>query len=206
MGTRNLTCVIKGGEFRVAQYGQWDGYPEAAGRDILAFLRTTGYIEKLRSRVDECTFVSDEEWSRRAAAFGIGDAVVVGSEQEKMFAELFKWNDRDLGRKVLNALVTSQGPVELLDSRTFAQDSLFCEWAYVVDLDRNVLEVYKGFNHDSNANAGVFASLPPKEVKPHAFSGDSYYAVTLAKSYSFDNLPSVEVMKEECDPSEPEDD
>ena len=27
MGTRNLTCVFKDGEYKVAQYGQWDGYP-----------------------------------------------------------------------------------------------------------------------------------------------------------------------------------
>jgi len=28
MGTRNLTCVMKDGQYKVAQYGQWDGYPE----------------------------------------------------------------------------------------------------------------------------------------------------------------------------------
>lgn len=31
MGTRNLTCVVLDGEFKVAQYGQWDGYPEGSG-------------------------------------------------------------------------------------------------------------------------------------------------------------------------------
>jgi hypothetical protein len=199
MGTRNLTCVIKGGEFRVAQYGQWDGYPEAAGRDILAFLNTPGYIEKLRSRVDECQLFTEAQWSQRMEDEGIGTSIVVGSEQERNYKEKFWMVDRDLGRKVLNAIVTTTGPLPLMDSRTFAQDSLFCEWAYVVDLDRNVLEVYVGFNHDSNANAGVFASLPPKEY-------ESYYAVSLVKSYTFDNLPTVEVMKEECDPEESEDD
>jgi len=203
MGTRNLTCVIKGGDFRIAQYGQWDGYPEAAGRDILEFLNTPGNIDKLRSRVDEVTFVSDEELDRRMQALGIGDSIVCGSEQEKLYKEKFRWVDRDLGRKVLNALVATTGPVDLMDSRTFAQDSLFCEWAYVVDLDRNVLEVYKGFNHDASADAGVFARLQAKELKHN--TEDPYYAVVLAKSYSFDNLPTAQVMKEECDPEESED-
>lgn len=27
MGTRNLTMLISDGETKVAQYGQWDGYP-----------------------------------------------------------------------------------------------------------------------------------------------------------------------------------
>ena len=39
MGTRFLTAVFADGQYRVAQYGQWDGYPEGAGVNILHFLR-----------------------------------------------------------------------------------------------------------------------------------------------------------------------
>ena len=28
MGTRNLTVVYLDGQYKVAQYGQWDGYPK----------------------------------------------------------------------------------------------------------------------------------------------------------------------------------
>ncbi len=38
-GTRNLTCVVVGGEYKVAQYGQWDGYPSGQGLTALNFLR-----------------------------------------------------------------------------------------------------------------------------------------------------------------------
>jgi len=38
MGTRNLTMVISDGKTKIAQYGQWDGYPSGQGADILAFL------------------------------------------------------------------------------------------------------------------------------------------------------------------------
>ena len=39
MGTRNLTIVHKNGEYKVAQYGQWDGYPEGLGATLLNFLK-----------------------------------------------------------------------------------------------------------------------------------------------------------------------
>lgn len=200
MGTRNLTCVIKGGDFRVAQYGQWDGYPEAAGRDILQFLNTPGNIDKLRSRVDEVRFVSGEEWNQRLAAAGIGDSIHCGSVEEQMYQRDFWQLDRNVGRAVLGILVETQGSVELNDDRQFAHDSLFCEWAYVVDLDRNVLEVYKGFNKDPLTPNGVFASVPL-----HKDRNNEYATVKLVAVYPFNNLPTVEVMVEECNPEESED-
>ena len=39
MGTRNLTIVYSNGEYKVAQYGQWDGYPEGLGVQLLKYLR-----------------------------------------------------------------------------------------------------------------------------------------------------------------------
>ena len=40
MGTRNLTMVInQEGETKVAQYGQWDGYPSGVGASVLSFLK-----------------------------------------------------------------------------------------------------------------------------------------------------------------------
>ena len=39
MGTRHLICVVKDNEYKLAQYGQWDGYPEGQGVNILRFLR-----------------------------------------------------------------------------------------------------------------------------------------------------------------------
>ena len=39
MGTRNLTIVHSNGEYKVAQYGQWDGYPEGLGIQLLKYLK-----------------------------------------------------------------------------------------------------------------------------------------------------------------------
>lgn len=39
MGTRNLVAVQIDGQYKIAQYGQWGGYPEGKGVDALTFLR-----------------------------------------------------------------------------------------------------------------------------------------------------------------------
>lgn len=38
MGTRHLIEVVVDGQIKVAQYGQWDGYPSGQGVDVLKFL------------------------------------------------------------------------------------------------------------------------------------------------------------------------
>ena len=59
MGTRNLTCVFLDGEYKVAQYGQWDGYPSGQGLTCLEFLRSMDegtFKDQLRKR----TFASND--------------------------------------------------------------------------------------------------------------------------------------------------
>ena len=37
MGTRNLTAVYLDGEYKIAQYGQWDGLPRRTRDDGIEF-------------------------------------------------------------------------------------------------------------------------------------------------------------------------
>jgi hypothetical protein len=195
MGTRNLTCVIKDGEFCVAQYGQWDGYPEGAGADILAFLKTEGNIDRLENRTKDLRFIPSDEWTRRLRAAGIGESITYNSEAERIFQSNFWQLDRNIGRKILDVIITTQGVVELDDSSAFAHDSLYCEWAYVVDFDRKVFEVYKGINKNQNANFGVFVNVP----KTNESVG--YTTVALMKSYPLNELPTLSQLKIDCDRS-----
>ena len=56
MGTRNLTCVVHKGKIRMAQYGQWDGYPQGLGKDIAKVLQKTT-LKNLRTAIEKCVFV-----------------------------------------------------------------------------------------------------------------------------------------------------
>ena len=61
MGTRNLTIVYSNGEYKVAQYGQWDGYPEGLGVQLLKYLKGIN-INELRNAVNDCTYLSKEDF------------------------------------------------------------------------------------------------------------------------------------------------
>jgi hypothetical protein len=65
------------------------------------------------------------------------------------------------------------------DFTEFMQKSLFCEWAYLINLDTNELEIYKG--HNKSKPIGRFRDVLPK---------DSYYPVTLIRVYNLVSLPS----------------
>jgi hypothetical protein len=197
MGTRNLTCIIKDGLFRVAQYGQWDGYPSGAGAYILNFLNNQDNIQLLENALERVKFYADGELEQKLDKAGMNCGIVVGSEQEREYQKQFFWTDRDLRYKILDALINRDDPIIMLDNQLdFAGDSLFCEWAYVIDLDQMTLGIYKGFNEDPKADNGVFSGIVPTDDEGR------YQTVALVKNYPLDDLPNPETFVEECDPPE----
>lgn len=143
MGTRNLTCVWVDGDFKVAQYGQWDGYPSVAGAEIMSAIRditVEGSLEAFADTVRGCRFLEEGELEARYAGLGIEGEWIPVDDADR-FKEHYPQLDRDMGYHIVRWL-WENGPAELNDSLGFAQDGLFCEWAYVVDLDERTLEVY----------------------------------------------------------------
>ena len=63
MGTRNLTAVFIGGQYKVAQYGQWDGYPEGNGKKILEFLKslTKKDFKIFKAKCQATQWISEDE-------------------------------------------------------------------------------------------------------------------------------------------------
>jgi len=74
----------------------------------------------------------------------------------------------------------------LVNSKNFAGNSLFCEWAYVVDMDEETLEIYTGFN--KGKAKGRFAKI--KKYK-------EYSPVTLWRTLTFKDIKKrPDCMKE----------
>ena len=183
MGTRNVTAVVLDGEYRIAQYCQWDGYPEGQGSEVLDFLTNKMDMERFKEALRETRWVTDEEHTKLWEGFGADGSGFVSMDISNAFKEVHPQLDRDMGAKVLEFVQEQADPVMLNDSIDFAKDGLFCEWAYVIDLDKGVLEVYSGFGQEAQPEGSRFGS----EV-----AENGYAAVGLVKIYDLDNLPEEE--------------
>jgi len=202
MGTRHLTMVIdQKGETKIAQYGQWDGYPMGQGTTVLAFLSMKSKVDLLKEKLKLLRFATDKdqkEMDKFFKSIGVTDGWM-NSEQGDKYHKKYPLLTRDHGANILNLLLDIDKKVFLQDATDFAADSLFCEYAYVIDFSKNTFEIYKGFNCVPLADDERFKYLE-KDMK----DDDKYYPVKLLKSYPLDYLPTYVRFEEELEPQEDE--
>ncbi|CAO1625016.1 unnamed protein product [Sympodiomycopsis kandeliae] len=137
MGTRNLVIVFYKGQYRIVQYGQWDGQPSGQGRTVLHFLQKEGNFSKLCDALDPNKKLIFE--------------VKQGQELDESISEHASMS-RDTGAKILNLALqaTEDKPMPVSLATDFIADSIFCEWIWVVDLDS---ETFEGYTHFSGRDA-----------------------------------------------------
>jgi hypothetical protein len=144
MGTRNLTAVIKDGEYKVAQYGQWDGYPEGQGTTVYNFIKGAGNLVKLENNLANTRWATDADFTKAYDAIGANTEGWITMEQGEQLNALFPAFSRDTCAEILNFVANAEGEIVLKDEHEFLNDTLFCEWAYVINFDTNELLVYAG--------------------------------------------------------------
>ena len=200
MGTRHLTIVFDAGEYRVAQYGQWDGYPEGAGVKILRFLRDEMDEFKFRIRLSRFNFIeeSDNDAIKKRIDMAFSDGI-----GGYCFPEFSRDTGCDILPMIQNGMATTRYLGNNLD---FAADSVFCEWAYVVDFYHRTFEVFQGFNKTPLEENERFYFLIDKADPDHAPSGARYYPVRLAATFDLDNLPEDDEFLDVFKDNDEEDD
>lgn len=90
--------------------------------------------------------------------------------------------DRDLGAEILWIVAYTKEKLPVRFDREFIK-SENCEWAYVLDLDKNVLEVYKDEVDTDDASASRFDDLFSSE--------DRNRRPQMLKSYTFEDLKDI---------------
>lgn len=198
MGTRNLTMVIHQGKTRIAQYGQWDGYVSGSGAIILEFLKRlkkNKTMESFKKHLLKVKFI-DENKQKEIDSFleSIGSKNGgLNMEQYEKYVNKYPLLTRNDGAAILELIHKEKNPDRLWvhDSTSFAADSLFCEYAYVIDFDKNTLEVYTGFNQKPLGKNQRFYYLAKESEKQFEKHENKYYPVRLAASFSMTKLPSL---------------
>jgi hypothetical protein len=156
MGTRNLTLVNdQNGTKKVAQYGQWDGYPSGVGANILNFLHDKELFENFKSNLSKVRFLDVE---------GI-DKDFVEKFNNEPTKEQEVWHEtflsRDLAAKVLQNIANSEDSEILLQDKSNTSP-VWIEWSYLIDLKENTLSVFEGVPNDEPLKVYSLNSLPSK--------------------------------------------
>jgi hypothetical protein len=147
MGTRNLTKVIdKDNVVRVAQYGQWDGYPEYSGTRMLSFISEHGMIDKIEKSLVKCRLTKNEDEVMAAYdVYSDGPKWESLREEPNGYGIAFPSLSRDTGVDILKVIVYSNEEVLLWDDREFENDDLMCEGVYTLNYySRTFTSTYNG--------------------------------------------------------------
>ena len=113
----------------------------------------------------------------------------------------FKDENVNAGEGWYSLLRDTQGRLEayrdtdlpfMIDNKDFMQDSLFCEWAYIYNLDKGILEVYKGFQQEPQDNR--------YKIEEDEARTSEYYNVALITEIEYEDIPDfdMDLLEDQC--------
>ncbi|QOD60636.1 hypothetical protein H9I45_15050 [Polaribacter haliotis] len=122
MGTRHRQAVItKEGDLKIQQYGQWDGYPDGQGKDILNYLRN-GDLDRYQENLNKIPLINDEQI----------DEVNKDSNWTKNYPYL----SRDCGSNIHQMI--EYGVVKFVQHTDLEECQKWCEGFYTIDFQKGV--------------------------------------------------------------------
>jgi hypothetical protein len=173
MGTRGVYGYRIDGEDKVT-YNHYDSYPDVLGARILSYASRMGF-QRMREVAQRVVLVDGNETVEKEMI-----------ERYKFYADLNVADCRYdswycLLRNTQSNLYPYHRNLEhMIDSHEFLADSLFCEWAYIINLDVKSVEVYRGFNKNPE-EAGRYAGLQIEK-------SEGYHGVKLISEVPLLNL------------------
>lgn len=183
MGTRGFygLCNADHSEIK-GSYNHYDSYPTCLGR---AIVRDVAKVKPTPHTLKECEQypANDDKAPRplveRVHAITGGTDGGLGPDRAHGYYGLMRDLQGELAKNV-------QARAFCGDAE-FMRESLFCEWAYLYNVDTRKLEVYRGFNQNRDA-------VPAwQRVKPDC---DGYYACRLVGEISLEECARIAALPE----------
>jgi len=147
MSTRGYIGIKKKGQLK-GMYNHWDSYPSGLGKNLVETINKIKVDDRLKVLNDTFDYIELVDES--------------GKPNEEQIAKCIKAKvcDLDVSNRSYEdwyCLVReAQGNLQIyidktipymLNGNDFINDSLFCEWAYIINLDTNKFEVYTSGTH-----------------------------------------------------------
>lgn len=173
MGTRGLYGFRKNGIDKTT-YNHFDSYPDCLGKVMVEFCKATSWPE-LNNIFDRIIMVEEDSTptpKQIHECIEYYDGGVSTGKPEEWYCLL-----RDAQG---NPNVYKHGLKYMVDNQSFIKDSLFCEYAYIINLDTDCLEFWVGFQEkpDENNRYGT-------ETHDNM---DKYYPCKMVAEYPLDDI------------------
>jgi len=179
MGTRGAWGLRYKDEDKIT-YNHFDSYPDGLGKTIKEFVCVHS-VEELTEVFEKIILVDSN--------------IQPTAEQVK---ETEKWTNMSVSSgdgSWYCLLRESQGEPEsyinglkyMIDNKEFLKDSLFCEYAYIINLDKKVLEFYEGFQKKPSN------SRYENNEGEDCGNGTIYYSCKLIAEIPFNELPYIDI-------------
>jgi hypothetical protein len=186
MGTRGA-IGFRSNERDYIAYNHFDSYPSGLGVEFLNQARNLAKLKPatIRRKISGLQVITKNgrkptpAEQKKLAPWS--DFTVNGGQKDDWYCLL---------RKAQGSLPETLKAGFMGDNASFLANSLFCEWAYIINFDNRTIEIYKGFNKKPNGK-GRYAKLVD-DYQATKEGGPEFYGVVLVNSYSLDDLPSDE--------------
>lgn len=178
MSTRGLYGIRKNGVDKCT-YNHSDSYPSYLGFNIVSFCKESS-IENLNIFFDNIEIVDElskptEKQKKYCEELGLANFSVASQSNDDWYCLLRNLQGNfALYYKYIN----DNKRIFMIDNSEFIKDSLFCEYAYIINLDKNVLEFYKGFQ-TKRQNKNRYGVRRDE---------NGYYPCRLIKEFSLDDI------------------
>lgn len=197
MGTRGLIGIRVDGKY-FGVYNHFDSYLSGLGVTIIEF------IHKLNEK---------KKWKQFKENVRKIELVSLDTTPSKeLKAKYLKYTDLDVSSQSLNdwycLLRDTQNGIWLnevfkgdlehvIDGSDFILDSLFCEYAYILDLDNCKLEFYRGFQRVKQKNNPFGTGRLEKEWEDGTKHKSEYYPCKLITKIKFKdiNRHTIEILE-----------
>lgn len=177
MGTRGLLGFRKN-EIDKLTYNHWDSYPDWLGENMVKFCKETS-ITEMNEIFDRLILVHRDDIPTQTQI----DECAKYYDGNVSTGNINEWYCllRDAQG---NPNVYKDGLRYMIDDNDFIEESLFCEYAYIINLDTNCLEFWVGFQkepHEGNRYG----------TETHDNLG-KYYPCKMVAYYALDTEKTVE--------------